>query len=532
MRQIASIWLPHWPIERWQKTQHQLAPNSTKQVNPIVLTQTVNQTQKLYAVSLEAENLGLSAGMTLAEARAVSPTLQAFSANEQADAAALDLLARWCDRYSPMVAIDGIDGLLLDITGCGHLFGGEQALVSDLSKRLKRSGISAQIAVAGTVGAASALARYAPQIISSTETKAALNALNPLPVKALRLHTSSIVTLRRLGLKRIGDLLALPRPALARRFRGMPAKDITDLLTRLDQALGRKPEPITPLLPLPLWRLRHPFIEPVLHLSAIEAILPPLVHDLMHILQEAEVGVRRLTLSAFRVDGSVQNIRVGTNHPSRDAEHLARLFTEKLPALTCDFGFDLLMLSVTESERLPPSQIATVREVEAEATAKVLDRLSTRLGAGAVMQLKHRHSHIPERAQSYVPAYSEPLGWQAHPEHLAIRPSRLLMRPEMMDVIAEVPEGAPRQFRWRRVEHKVSKAEGPERIADEWWLATDTDSPERLTRDYYRIEVDDGARFWVFRRGLYAVPGVRPAEAMNNPLNAQGPCWFMHGFFA
>jgi len=501
-----------------------------QQANPIVLTQTVNQTQKLYAVSLEAESLGLSAGMTLAEARAVTPALQAMPTNEQADAGALDLLARWCDRYSPMVAIDGTDGLLLDITGCGHLFGGEQALVSDLSKRLKRSDISAQIAVAGTVGAASALARYAPgQIIKPTETETALSAL---PVKALRLHDSSILTLRRLGLKRIGDLLALPRPALARRFRGMPAKDITDLLTRLDQALGRKPEPITPLLPLPLWRLRHPFIEPVLHLAAIEAVLPSLTRDLMHSLQEAEVGVRRLTLSAFRVDGSVQNIRVGTNHPSRDAEHLAHLFTEKLPALTCGFGFDLLMLSVTESEQLPPSQITTVREVEAEATAKVLDRLSTRLGAGAVMQLKHRHSHIPERAQSYVPAYSGPLGWQTHPEHLAMRPNRLLMRPEIMDVIAEVPEGAPRQFRWRRVEHRVSKAEGPERIADEWWLTTGPDSPERLTRDYYRIEVNDGARFWVFRRGLYAVPGVRPAEVMNDPLNAQGPCWFMHGFFA
>ncbi len=489
-------------------------------------------------MSLAAENLGLSAGMTLAEARAVAPTLETFPTDEQADASALDRLARWCDRYSPMVAIDGTDGLLLDITGCGHLFGGEHALVSDLSKRLKRSGISAQIAVAGTVGTASALARYAPgQIIAQKKTKAEteaalIAALAALPVKALRLHDSSILTLHRLGLKRIGDLLALPRPALARRFRGMPSKDIIDLLTRLDQALGRKPEPITPLLPLPLWRLRHPFIEPVLHLAAVEAVLPSLVKDLMHSLQEAEVGVRRLTLSAFRVDGSVQNIRVGTNHPSRDAEHLARLFTEKLPALTCGFGFDLLMLSVTESERLPPAQIATVREVEAEATAKVLDRLSTRLGAGAVMQLKHRHSHIPERAQSYVPAYSGPLGWQTHPGRLAMRPNRLLMRPEAMDVISEVPEGAPRQFRWRRVEHRVSKAEGPERIADEWWLATGPDSPERLTRDYYRIEVDDGARFWVFRRGLYAVPGVRSAETVNNPLNAQNPCWFMHGFFA
>lgn len=495
----------------------------------------MNQTQKLYAVCASAHTQGLVKGMTLAEARAMVPALETAASDENADAKALDALARWCDRYTPLVAIDGTDGLLLDITGCGHLFGGNQALIDDLAIRLEQAGIMAQIAVADTVGAAWAMARYAPdQILCADKTR---TKLSTLPVKALRLDDQSVVTLHRLGLKKIGDVLALPRPALARRFRGAPAKDITDLLARLDQALGTRPEAVAPLQPLPVWRLRHAFTEPVTHLAAIETALPALVDNLVPILEQAEAGVRRLLLSAFRVDGSVQNIQIGTSKPTRDSAHLTRLFSEKLDALQSGFGFDLLMLSVAESENLPPSQIATVRDTQTEATARVLDRLSTRLGDGAVMQLKHRHSHIPERAQSYSPAYRAEPGWDTAPQNKAprnmvLRPLRLLLRPEAMQVMAEVPEGAPRRFRWRRVDHRVVKAEGPERLSCEWWLSSTQGSPDDLTRDYYRIEVDDGARFWVFRRGLYGMPGVRPAETVHDPLSGDTPSWFMHGFFA
>lgn len=469
-------------------------------------------------------------GMTLAEARAIVPLLDTAAADETADTQALLALARWCDRYTPLVAIDGKDGVLLDITGCGHLYNGDQHLIGDLTKRLADAGLEAQVAVADTVGAAWALARYAPSATITTEEKT--KALTPLPVKALRLDAGSVTTLHRLGLKRIGDVLVLPRPALARRFRGKPAKDVSDLLMRLDQALGLKPEPIKPLQPLPLWRLRHAFSEPIQHLAAIEAVLPDLIKGMISILARADMGVRRLTLSAFRVDGSVQDIRIGTSRPNRDAAHLMRLFSEKLDTLQAGFGFDLLMLSVSESEKLPPSQITTVKDVQAEATARVLDRLSARLGAGAVTQLKHRHSHIPERAQSYSPAFSNRLDWHSLPTTHAPRPLRLLMRPEAMDVMAEVPEGAPRRFRWRRVDHKVARAEGPERIAAEWWHTLEPDDPETLTRDYYRIEVEEGARFWVFRRGLYDVPGVRAGDQIQDPLNGNGPRWFMHGFFA
>ncbi len=501
--------------------------------NTFALTHTVNQTQKLYAVSLAAQTQGLIQNMSLAEARAIVPALDTAPANEDADARALNMFARWCDRYTPLFALDGADGLLLDITGCDHLFGGEQALIDDLSHRMEKAGIIAQFAIADTVGSAWALARYAPgYILPKSDIQEKVAALNSLPVKALRLDRRSVVTLHRLGLKRIGDLTKLPRPALARRFRGAPAKDVTDLLNRLDQALGTKAEAVVPLQPLPVWRLRHAFSEPVMHLEAIELALPTLINNLMPILAQAEMGVRRLILSAFRVDGSVQHIRIGTSRPTRDQTHLKRLFTEKLDTLQSGFGFDLLMLSVSESEKLPPKQIATLRDTQMEETAHVLDRLSARLGAGAVIQLKHRHSHIPERAQSYSPAYNGPLEWETIPQNLAPRPLRLLPHPEAMQVMAEVPEGAPRRFRWRRVNHRVLKAEGPERLACEWWLTGETETSEDLTRDYYRIEVEGGARFWVFRRGLYAVAGVRPAETIDDPLNGTDPQWFMHGFFA
>ncbi len=494
------------------------------------LTETINQTQKLQAVSLAGQALGLLSGMTLAEARAILPSLDTAAADPEADATTLHAIARWCDRYTPLVTMDGVDGLLLDISGCGHLFGGNEQLLADLRFRLKRAGFDTHIAVAGTVGAAWALARYAPDTF--LQTCEAEEALKPLPVKALRLDTGSITTLHRLGLKRIGDILTLPRPALARRFRGKASKHVSDLLKRLDQALGVQSEPLEPLQPLPLWRLRHAFTEPIQHLAGIEAVLPKLLEDMMSILARADQGVRRLVFSAFRVDGTCQDIMIGTSRPTRDAAHLMRLFAEKLDALQADFGFDLIMLSVSEVEALPPSQIATIKDTETEVTARVLDRLSARLGSGSVVQLKHRHSHIPERAQSYAPAFAGSLNWESMPEGVAARPIRLLQRPEAMDVLAEVPEGAPRRFRWRRVDHNVTRAEGPERIGSEWWALLADDDPETLSRDYYRIEVAGGARFWVFRRGLYEQAGVRPAEAVYDPLHGHAPRWFMHGFFA
>ena len=466
--------------------------------------------------------------MTLAEARAVRPDLVTEASNPERDAKKLEDLARWLVRYSPLTATDNTiggycaDGILLDISGCAHLFGGERAMVSDMQARLERAGISARIAIAENRSTAWALARYYPcetSVISATPTESA-KMLTGLPVRALRLDDGSVLTLTRLGLKTIGSLLDLPRPSLAQRFRGRPTKEITALLTRLDQVSGRYDEPISPLTPLPSWRVQQVFSEPVLHLPMIETTLKALVNKLSSMLTEAEQGARRLVLQAFRVDGSLQEIVIGTNQPSRDKAHLTRLLLEKTDTLEAEFGFDLLMLNAFETEHLAPMQTGNTSVQHIQSASELLDRLATRLGPQAVGRIKHRESHLPERVQTLAPAHEKLLGWDKSPPNTPPRPLRLLMRPEEMDVLAEVPEGAPRRFLWRRMEHRTIKAEGPERIACEWWI-----NPEAETRDYYRVEVTGGARFWVFRYGLYGVKGVRHAG------NSK-PTWYMHGFFA
>ena len=522
-------------MERFRRAHpgHMPAPGKA-----FALTETLNQTQRLYAVCPRARQIGLMPGMTLAEARAITPTLISEPADPNADAAALEALARWLVRYTPLTATDatgasstgGADGLLLDISGCAHLFGGEKAMLADLQNKLAHAGITARLALAPTVGTAWALARFRPGITVTDRVKGGL--LDPLPIRALRLDDASAHTLTRLGLKTLGDLTGIERPALARRFKGTPQKQITALLTRLDQLTGRRNETISPFVPLPSWQVRQAFIEPAGELATVTATTEDLLTDLMHALQQADLGVRRLTLSAYRVDGTVAEIQIGTGRPSRDISHLMRLFAEKLPDMDAGFGFDLLLLSAEETESLNPQQIGDRVSPDApsiaQATAQLIDRLTARLGTSAVTRLKHRHSHIPERQQSYSSDFTADMGWDGADSQtigdtaLAVRPRplRLLGRPELIEVTAAVPEGPPVSFIWRRVAYNTAKSEGPERIAAEWWL-----SPESHTRDYYRIEVEDGSRFWLFQYGLYRAPGVRSGEVKT-------PCWYMHGMFA
>ncbi len=399
-----------------------------------------------------AAALGLAPGMTLAEARAIKPDIGVHQANRARDATNLESLARWLGRYSPLVALDGTDGILLDVTGCPHLFGGERAMMDDIQHRLESAGIHARLAMAENQAAAWAFAHFRAGTISrdAADTRALLA---PLPAAALRLDGASVQTLARLGLKTIGSLTGLPRPALARRFRGKPSKMVADLLTRLDMAIGGREAPISPLEALPSWQVRQAFAEPVLHTETIEIACRRLLEELTGALVRTEQGLSRLGLHAFRVDGSVQAITIGTNRPSRDASHLMRLIAEKIPLLEADFGFDLLILKAYETERLTPTQVSSNRDRQDQTASEVLDRLSTRLGPGTVRRLKHRRSHLPERMQSFMPVGAGASDWESLPDDLPDRPLRLLFRPEAIDVLAEVPEGAPKRLAcrsWRR----------------------------------------------------------------------------------
>jgi len=484
---------------------------------------------RLHAVCAEAARHGLKAGMTLAEARAILPGLETRPADPEGDAAALERLARWATRYSPRVAVEGAveghAGLWIDATGCAHLMGGERAMLDDITTRLGHTGIEAKAAMAATPGAAWALARHRPGHIAQEDETVA--ALAPLPVRGLRLGEADVLALNRLGLKTIGDLMRLDRAALARRFKGRARAP----LERLDQALGRIEEPIEALLPLLEWRVQRPLLDPVTGPEPLEAAIAALLEELAGNLDHAGHGLRRLAVTAFRVDGTTARITAGTRLASRDPHHLMRLLKERIGAIDPGFGIDLIILEALETERIVARQLesplapANRSGLEEGALIALVERLAARLGEDRVLRLAPRARHIPERAQSLVPATKEGVedeaaGWDAAALPASPRPLRLLPRPEPIEVLAALPEGAPLRFRWRGTLHRVVKAEGPERLGPEWWH-----EPHAPSRDYYRLEDEAGGRFWVFRAGLYAVPGVRDAEPVR-------PGWHLHGFFA
>ncbi len=418
----------------------------------------------------------------------------------------------------------GGGGVLLDITGCAHLFGGEAELLADLVGRLERQGVAARAAIADTAGAAWAIARFGGEASRVVPPDGQRQALAPLPAAALRLASETVAGLERLGLRRIGDLYALPRAPLARRF-GLP------LCRRLDQALGSLDEPLSPRLPSPPWRLQLAFAEPVAAPGDIAAGLERLLAALCRRLEEETKGARRLVFALYRVDGTVGRAEIGTSAPVRDPQHLARLFAEKLERLDPGLGLDLMTLTAPVVEDCAPLQASLLDAVHDDGASQIaaraelgalVDRLANRLGFAQVRRLVPVASHLPERAQRALPAHAPDGALAAAKASAAAwrraqpRPLRLFVRPQPIDAVAPVPDDPPLLFRWRQELHRIRRADGPERIAAEWWRDGAPAGAE--LRDYYRVEDESGRRFWLFREGLY------------DP--AQTPRWFLHGLFA
>jgi protein ImuB len=519
MRRVISLWLPRFATQR-RRTSAQAASrasaapaDSGSDARPLALVSGDGGGQALTAVDARAAAAGLSPGVPLADARAQVPELDVQPADPGGDAAALARLAAWCGRYSPWTAPDpmggegGGAGVWIDATGCAHLFGGEAAMLSDLCHRLGRLGFSARAAMADTPGAAWALARFATDASLTTLVvpEGALRGyLSPLPPAALRLDAADCELLHRLGLRRIGDLMDVPPAALAPRVGRQVAR-------RLDQALGRLSEPIEPLTPVPPLRVRRAFAEPIGTRDDLAAAIEALIAGLCRRLEEVGQGARRLELTLYRVDGSLQPVQLGTSRASREADHLKRLFAERLDDLDAGFGVEVMTLAATHAERLAAGQLALGRKHAgtkgAGELAGLIDRLEARLGGGAVVRPRPRGSHLPERAVAAGPAFAggKRQDWPAP----GPRPVRLVEPPQPLDATAALPDSPPAQIRLGGLTHRVTGAVGPERLSPEWWRP---ESPQgRGARDYYRLETAEGRRYWVFRSGNR---------------------WYLHGLFA
>ncbi|MCD7059654.1 Y-family DNA polymerase [Pelagibacterium xiamenense] len=508
-RRYLALWLPYFSTDRLHRTSDALADL------PLALARKEVNAMRITAVDAAAREKGLYPGMTLADARARVRPLRILEADPDADAVLLEKIADWCDRFSPILTLDGSDGLLLDITGVAHLFGGETGLARDLKRRLHALGFATKIAIAGTALSAHALARYGKGGIvppGAESEKAA-----ELPVEALEAGGDVTRALRRAGLETLGMLAERPRKPLAARFGSA-------FTWRLAQILGEGDQPLSPRRPLPVFCAEQRFADPIGLFEDIEAALKTLAQDLCTGLEREDQGGRCFEASFFRADGTVRRIELLSGQPLREPATLLRLLLMRLDALADPvdpgFGFDMIRLAAVAGDSAPPAQaLLDGSEADGQAVEDLVNRLAARFGVEAVQRFVPQDSHMPEYAAKAWPAISERAGsgswYRGEADDPPLRPLFLFSPPQRIEALAEVPEGPPEHFFWRRVRHTVVRVEGPERIAPEWWKSYET----RNTRDYFRIEDQTGQRFWVYRDGLY---DRDPA-----PIH-----WYIHGIFA
>ena len=525
-RRVLALYLPQFPCERLRRQHAGVAarldapqgsrldaPQGSRLEAlqqsppdaPLALTEKHQGAVILVAVDAQALAAGLAPGLRLADARARVPELVALPHDPAADAALLDWLADGCDRYTPMVMVVPPQALVLDISGCAHLFGGEAALVDDIVTRLARLGLTAWPALAATPDAALMLAQYQA------------DSIDDLPIAALALPEASQLALRRAGLLTIDRVARQHMPALAARF----GEALPHRLARLSGAIA---VPVTPRrLPAPV-AVERRFAVPITQVDSALAAIEALVVRAGLLLTERAEGGRAFAVALFRSDGHVARLAVETASPVRDPALVIRLLHERIGALADPidpgFGFDLIRLMVPVTAPLAAQQLRLEGGSLADSEVGALvDRLGARLGRGRVRRLVAADSHIPEQAAFDLPLADAMAGaaWSAAPPgEPPLRPVRLFDPPQIIQVIAEVPDGPPRRFRWRRQTHDVVRHEGPERIGAEWWRRADGAG---LTRDYYRVEDSAGRRFWLFRHGLYGTEKPDPG-------------WYLHGLFA
>jgi protein ImuB len=475
---------------------------------PLVLVGQTGRRREVVAANAAALRAGLRIGMPATEAQALVAGVVVHHANPAADAEALERLAVWALRYSPLVAADAPDGIVVDATGAAHLHGGEDAMLADMIARLAAAGLTARAAIADTRGAAHALARFAARPSLVIPESESAERIKPLPIAALRLAPDTVSDLRKLGFECISDLLAAPRAPLALRFG-------PELGRRMDQATGRIGEPLDPVRPADIAEAQQIFAEPIGAPETVARRVAKLTARLCRELELRGLGARRLDLLFGLVDNRFQAVRIGTARPVRDAKRLTRLLCDKIEQVDPGFGIEIMRLAATAAEPFATKQMISslVDEPEADVSA-LIDILSNRVGGSRLYRCAPVASDVPERSVRRVAAAAPATG-EGWPSHWP-RPARLLAPPEAIETVALLPDHPPVNFTWRGVRRRVRRADGPERVFGEWWKR---DAELIAGRDYFQVEDDAGERFWIFRSG----DGEDAATGSHK--------WFLHGIF-
>ncbi|WP_207535881.1 Y-family DNA polymerase [Desertivirga arenae] len=472
---------------------------------PFVFAASIHNRKVITAVNSIAEADGILTGMPVADAKAMVPQLEVFDEKQDRNTKLLKAIGEWCIRYSPTVALDAPDGLVLDVTGCTHLWGGELQYLQELIHRFKSKGYYIQIAMADTVGAAWALARYGTNG-SVVESGKQAEALLSLPPAALRLEIEVLQRLQKLGLYNIRSFISMPRSVLRRRFgEGM--------LQRLSQALGSEEEPLVSIHLVEPYQERLPCLEPIRTASGIEIAIQKLLESLCQRLYKESKGIRKVVLKCYRVDGRIEQVEIGTNKASHHIPHLFKLFELKISSIEPALGIELFVIEATKVEEISPSQEALWLEnagKNMEELSELLDRLSARIGSEAIHRYFPDEHFWPERSIQLASSIIDKPAviWPTEKS----RPTLLLSRPDKIEVTAPIPDYPPMTFRYKGKLHYVKKSDGPERIEREWWL----EAGEH--RDYFQVEDEEGKRYWLFRSGHYS--------------DTDTSDWFIHGFFA
>ena len=537
MKRFATIWFPYLKTDWFSIRQPHLRDV------PFVLVIPDHGRKLISAANKAATAQSIYAGMVAADAKAMLPSLEVIDDQPGLAERLLTRIAEWCIRFSPCVAVDGDDGLILDVTGCTHLWGGDALYVKHITERFNKYGYTVRVAIADTIGAAWAVSRFGQGecIIERGKQSAALLSL---PAAALRLDIETVERLNKLGLRQIRDFISMPKTALRRRFglshggteaqrdrkKGSRRSEVrsgksevgktgqwsvvrgpSSILTRIDQALGNEEEIIIPVHePVP-YEERLPCLEPIVTATGIEMALQRLLETICNRLRQEGKGIRGAILKCYRIDGKIEQIAIGTIRASHHVEHLFRLFELKIASIEPGLGIELFILQANKVEDHSSLQSTIWNSgggLEDERISELLDRLSTKIGAASIRRYLPDEHYWPERSVKGALSLDQQAttAWKIDRP----RPLQILSRPERIEVMAPVPDYPPMNFRYKGKLHTITKADGPERIEQEWWIE------QGQHRDYYYVEDEEGCRYWLFRLGHYDDESYQ---------------WFIHGYF-